>query len=1085
MKKICALIALLLMVMVLLPSVGLPAGSVQGEKEGIAIFKEADELRMKARSKEDKERALAKYEQALEIFRRAGSKWQGPTLNNIALVYRDTSQYQQALEYFEKALELQGKVGNAKEEATTLANIGGVYTKLGQYQKALEYQEKALELHRKISNPQGEAWALYGIGYTYQVMGQYQKSLEYYENALAISRKLQNTRDEGSVLTSIGYVYGWIGEYQKALDDFQKGLEIHKKTANVQGEGYAMGGIGTLYHQLGQYQKALDYRERALAIQKRLGNEGEEGIELNNIATSYSSLGQYQKALENYEKALEIYRKVGAVKEEGTTLSNVGRIYFCLGQYQKALEYCNKALAIQKGIGASQGEIWSSGLLGNICHASGQRHKALENYERACELARTIGDQKSESANFSSIGRVCFGYGKYDDALKNYQRALELQNRIGTPTKSIRALIAWTYMEKNELDKAEETLNEMTAAVPVDKVEGFAEEMSLNWAFGKLRLMKGEFEDAKIKYNKLLDLAGKSGDINASFTAYTGLGKVYEGLEDYEKAEEYYEKGMKLTEEIRSGLLPSERKDFFEVRVNGFDRSEPAKGLTRVRMKLNQAAGSIDSSEVTRARAFSDNISLRSETGYSGVPKEILQKEDELVTKVAAFKKELQKTEKDKFSEKHENLTKQIQGAEQEMKVFVGMLWDKYKAYASVKYPRPVTLKESSLRPEECVIVFDISDEGVGVKLIKGKEIGETAYKKWRLSDLEKDVKRFRQSFEQANLENFDAALAEALYKNLLLRVLVDVPEGTPLVIIPDGILAVLPFEALVVSGKPTWKEEGNGPYPEGLTYLGSVYPISYYQSITAMTLARTLRSKEKTGAKTLVIADPVFEPDDARFENVSAKEKQKTLTSLPGKLMSIKDQTGITFPRLSKTAELAESLKKLNPGKTDTLTGMQAKKSVLFDQTLAGYASIVFATHGYFGTDIPGIREPILTMTLVDQPKDQDGFLRMTEVMGMKLNADVVALTACQTGLGSNLSGEGVLSMGRAFQYAGAKSVLMSLWSVSEVGSVKLVESFFKNLKDGKNKLDALKLAREEIRKDGYEHPFFWAPFILVGEVN
>lgn len=111
---------------------------------------------------------------------------------------------------------------------------------------------------------------------------------------------------------------------------------------------------------------------------------------------------------------------------------------------------------------------------------------------------------------------------------------------------------------------------------------------------------------------------------------------------------------------------------------------------------------------------------------------------------------------------------------------------------------------------------------------------------------------------------------------------------------------------------------------------------------------------------------------------------------------------------------------------------------------------------------------------------------MRLSEgVMGLKLNADMVALTACQTGLGRHISGEGTMGMGRAFQYAGAKSVSMSLWSVSENASVKLVESFFRNLKEGKGKLEALKLARHEIRKEGYDHPFYWAPFILVGEVQ
>ena len=205
-----------------------------------------------------------------------------------------------------------------------------------------------------------------------------------------------------------------------------------------------------------------------------------------------------------------------------------------------------------------------------------------------------------------------------------------------------------------------------------------------------------------------------------------------------------------------------------------------------------------------------------------------------------------------------------------------------------------------------------------------------------------------------------------------------------------------------------------HGPYPEGLTYLGDVYPISYYQSITALSLARTLRSNEKPGTKTLVVADPVFEADDARLESASNTERQKLLSSLPEKLMSIKINAVSLFPDFQRPLN-SPILKKLNPDKTILFTGMQAKKSILFDKPLTDYGSIVFATHGYFGTDIPGIREPILAMTLVDQPKDQDGFVQNDRSYGNEAQRRLVALTACQTGLGNNLAGEGVMSMGKA----------------------------------------------------------------------
>lgn len=230
---------------------------------------------------------------------------------------------------------------------------------------------------------------------------------------------------------------------------------------------------------------------------------------------------------------------------------------------------------------------------------------------------------------------------------------------------------------------------------------------------------------------------------------------------------------------------------------------------------------------------------------------------------------------------------------------------------------------------------------------------------------------------------------------------------------------------------------------------------------------------------------DPVFTAEDPRLKQVAKAKKKELLASLPGKLMSIKTEIGLTFPRLPLTGELGNSLKNLAPRLTDEYTGLKATKGVLLEKRLDSYGSMVFATHGYFGNDLPGIQEPVLVLTLVGQPEDTDGFLCMSEVMSLKMNADVVALTACQTGLGRRISGEGAMSMGRAFQYAGAKTALMSLWSVSEEASVRLVESFFRHLKQGKNKLRALKMAKDEIRQAGYDHPFYWAPLILVGEVQ
>jgi tetratricopeptide (TPR) repeat protein len=1072
-KILCGVVGILLFVW---------AGAVlaQTENQAFNLIKEGQTILDSVKSKDDYQRAVQKFEEALKIGEKVKSdKLIGIYFNQLGIIQSRFGHYQKALEYYEKSLAISKKIGNLKEQGTTRGNIGAVYISLGQYTKALDYNEQSLAIRKKIGDVRGEGANLNNIALAYRYLGDYARALEYYEKSLAIRQKIGAEREAAATLDNIGSVYSSMGHYSKATETYQKALASRKKVGDVRGEGVTLNNIGRLHDFCGEPTKALEYYEKALTIFVRIGDLREEGNTLKNKGLVYSSRGEYASALEIYEQSLDISRKIGDVRVEGINLTNIGRVCCFWGEYTKALEHFEKSLTIFRNIGDVKEEGISLDYTGQLYVSWGQHAKALETYENSLTIAKRIGDNNLEGDSLRNIGATYVQMGKFDDALTNFQKALEIYTRIGVPLKGVKNLIGNLYLDRGDLNKSEALIKET----------GYDESLA------RLYLLQSDYPKAKTYYDKLLTSAEKNQNVDNRFTAYSGLGKVHEALEDYKKSEEYYEKGMTLTEEIRSGLLPSERKNFFEVRINGFYRSEPAKGLTRVRMKLNQAAQSVDSSEVTRARTFSDNMSLRSESGFSGIPKDVLEKEDSLVTKVAALKKELVKTDKEKQPGRYENLQKEIHSAESDLNAFTKMLWDKHKAYAAVKYPRPVTLKESSLKPEEFVVVFDVSTEGVGVKLIKDKKIAETHYTNWKSEDLERDVKKFRQSFEELKLKEFDYSLGITLYKRLLSAVLSQVSEGTPLVIIPDGILATLPFEALVTGGKPNWKKvdkdwpDALKDYPEGLTFLGDEHPISYYQSITALTLARTTGAKNNPNQRLLVIADPVFDLSDKRAQSanqtkLSEQDKKKNIALM----QTIEDSAQGTFKlsRLPRTSELADNLEKMYGSKCLSLTGLKANKSDFLTKIAPGieqYSGVVFATHGVISTHVPGLMEPFLALTMA--PSGTDGFLKMSDVLSLKMNAEIVALTACQTGLGKELSGEGIMSMGRAFQYAGAKSVLMSLWSVSEAGSVLLVEKFFQHLKAGKTKLESLKSARDDIRNDGYKHPFFWSAFILVGEVN
>ena len=906
-----------------------------------------------------------------------------------------------------------------------------------------------------------------------------EKSLKKIEASIAIFEKVKKPQNLAHAFLWAGYVERDLDNYHKSSEYFEQSLSAFRKAGEVAGEGIALGNIGLLHHHFGKHSLALNYYQKAYEIYIRNNDLKSQASSLNAIGLAYQSFGQYSKALESHEKSLELSKRLKDSDGEATSLNNMGLIYTDQGQYTKALDYLNRTNQILVGNNNVKNQATLLNNIGMVYWKLGQNEKALDFFEKALSLQRKVGSAAGQGTVLSNIADLQAQTGNYEQAIKTAYESIQLLEKTGVPTKPAKNSIANYYLDTGNIMMAEPLVNET----------GYPS------THGRLCLMKSDFKSAINYYKKDVSWAEESGNADALFRDYTGLGRAYEGLEDYQKAEECYEKAMKVTEEMRSTILLSERRNFFEVRIGGFQRSEPAKGLTRVRMKLNLPNGSIESSEVTRARSFSEHLAEISSVGATGIPREVMEKESSLVNKVAALKKELSKIDRQKQSGKFDILSNEVKESERELNLFIENLWERYPSYAAVKYPRPVSLKECGLRPDEYAVIFDVSNEGVGVKLIYNKEINQTFYVKWPLEEMEKDIKNLREPMEKLRFKAFDTGLASKLYRRLLQRALLEVPKGAPLIIIPDGILAILPFEVLVTSGQANWNKapldgypDELRDYPENITFVGDEYPISYYQSVTALTLARATGKKAGFQNKTLVVADPVFSMKDSRAQqatqtNVAEAEKIHNIETMK----AIEEgQVQFNMKRLPRTSLLADELEKIYGKDCLALTGLKANKSDFMSKIapqMDTYSNIVFATHGVMSTKIPGLMEPFLALTMA--PPGTDGFLKMSDILSLKMNADVVALTACQTGLGKDLSGEGVMSMGRAFQFAGAKSVLMTLWEVEEASAIKLTSHFFQRLKDGKTKLEALLLAREDIKREGYRHPYFWSGFVLVGETN
>ncbi len=1064
-------------------------------------------------------KAVDYCERALTIFRKLGdTENEFNTLTGLGNIYKGCRQYAKAVEHYEKALAIATKYNNLSAKRESLTNLGNAYEHWGEYSKAVEHYQQALKIAEKLGDREGTGTILFNLGFVYEAWRQYSTAVECYEKALAVKTKAGDRLAEGQIFNQLGNIYKDWGQYSTAVNYYEKALEKANKLHDREGEGIIRSNLGNVYYYWRQYHKAVEHYKKALDIARSIGDEGTIGGCFNNLGTVYKDLDQPSKAADYFEKALEIWRKTGYslgqaealmnlgvihkddwgryskaveyyreslkiftdVKDTnyaGEALMNLGHVYKDWGQYSKAMDYYKKSLETFKTTGVLRDEGTARASLADVYAIRGQYSKAIEGYQRSLKIFKKLKDTKFEGGVLGGLGDVYAQEGEYVNALENYKAALVKWKEAGIPASTPETRIGDLYLDMGDAAKAEPILKESRS----------------NLSLGRLYLSKSDYQAAKNCYAEVLKYAEERGNVDGLFTGYTGLGTVFERMGDVSGARDSYVKATKLTEELRAVLSRAERERFFDVRINGFYRTAPYKGLARVLLRMNKALDAFKNSEYTKARTFADAISIFYQEKRFGVPPEILKQDNDLNDQVAARKRARQKAYEQDNKQAITTLEPQIRQLENELAAHIRLLRDQYPLFAATKYPEPMDIDQTALKDDEWVLTYDVTDSGIMIYLTRGKRLVKGLFKPVSDRQLKELVDKFRQPMELGpddslakKLASFDFKSGKKLSDLLLSDILSDLPKDTPVIIVPDGSLGVVPFEMLVLNDGGKVVTNGKRPQTLGAEFFGDRNPISYYQSITALTLARTLGKQQKPGEKLLAMVDPVFSSDDPRLVKLAKQEKNRLLATLPKDLtMSIETESGITFRRLPLTAQLGESLKKSDPSKTDLYEGMTAKKSLLLGKDLTPYRSLVFGTHGYFGKDLPGIQEPVLVLSLVGEPKGQDGFLRLSEVMGLKINCDIAALTACQTGLGRRISGEGTMGMGRAFQYAGAKSVLMSLWSVSETASVNLVESFFKHLKEGKNKLEALRLARDEIRKAGYDHPFYWAPFILVGEVN
>ena len=407
--------------------------------------------------------------------------------------------------------------------------------------------------------------------------------------------------------------------------------------------------------------------------------------------------------------------------------------------------------------------------------------------------------------------------------------------------------------------------------------------------------------------------------------------------------------------------------------------------------------------------------------------------------------------------------------AYRQFQAFVERLRASEPRYANLKYPTTVTARQVPVREGEVVIAYSVLGQRIAAWLLRKDAAPELFVTPVARGEVLDTVARLRRSLEPdsaGNLPDFDQAAGATLFRWLLADPLTSVPAGTRVVIVPDSALATFPFDVL-------------GPSPGA--FLGDDYSVSYAPSATVLWFQRTFADRAPAGGGALILADPAYDeralaarPADAAaspsrgaaLRAYAAKQRIGALGSLPG-----------------TRQEAALVAKALEPGRAvvDVRLGAQANEHDVKTLDLTRYGRLHFATHGVLADDVPYLREPALVLSQVGDLQGEDGFLTMSEIAGLKLRAELTVLSACQTGLGREVTGEGTMSLARVFMHAGSRSVVVSLWRVEDRATAALMGRMYRGLAEGKPPKAALDQARRELRQNpAWSHPFFWAPFIV-----
>ncbi|MGI0491633.1 CHAT domain-containing protein [Alkalinema pantanalense CENA528] len=921
-------------------------------------------------------------------------------------------------------------IGLKKALADQLLEQGKQYHQTSQFEAAIQSGQQALMLYQQIPDRQGEGHALGNLGVTYQSLGRYPDAIHYYQQSLEIAQEIKNRSGEAATLSNLGIVYDILGNYAKAIEYHEHSLAIAREIKERLTEGNALGNLGNVYLSLGDYPKAIAYQEQSLLIAREIHDRLGEGQVLSSLGIAYFSLNNYSKAIEYQEQSLAIAQEVQDQLMEGQALGNLGNIYFSLGNYAKAITYQEHRLEIVRKIKDRQGESQTLGNLGQAHYFLGNYVKAIAYQEESLAITRELKTPIGETKSLGSLGNIYRALGNYTKAIEYYEQSLAISQKIR--------------------DRQGE-----------GQVLG-----SLGLAYHSL----GNYTKAIEYYERRVAIAREINDRDGEYRGLHNLGLTLNRYNQTDLAIIFYKQSIQVAESIRSDnrKLSRDLQASYSETVAGTYRNLADLLLSQGR--IGEAQKVLELLKIQEINEITEGT--RSATPLTQVPltqieQEIIQKHTSLIAfgQQRDTCKQTNCSKLEEYNQTYRNLTAAydqfIEGVKtqltQERNAAIAASTDDFTGGArKIVDAQPNTVLIYPLVLQDKTRILWASKGGVLSQT-------ECALGEAQLSKL---VEQFRNDLQNSTDLTPVQTTGQQLYQCLLpqkLRNELTQNRITNLVFVPDRVTNYIPMAALY----------------DGKQYLIEQYSIS---NILSVSLTDT---QAKLPEQASVLGFGLSQP-------VTLRNPTRQFSGLP--------YVPYELDAIIKSDDKIDSRGVLS-GSTwlDRLFTLNNLETQLFQQK----PNILhIATHGEF---------------LPTSPKDSylllgDGTpyeISKIQYLEDLQNVHLVVLSACETALGgSDRNGLEVAGIASYFlsSNAKAKAVLASLWKVNDPATSLLMAEFYQNLNQGLSKTQALrnvqlKLINSQLtlqdaadragarryipnqkRPKHLSHPYYWAPFILIG---